>query len=142
MASEQADEFIDSLPQGVEAKARVSYAGETTSIDLECDGWKIFTDCRRWNMVAQADCDQGFGKPFMTQDIATINRTLIDKFETLLSQLSRLQTQDCTADYIRGQLNGLAFALNVTGYSGNLPKRARTNPQKSRAERSDAQIVG
>jgi hypothetical protein len=44
MASEQADEFIESLPQGVEAKARVSYAGETTSIDLECDGWKIFTD--------------------------------------------------------------------------------------------------
>jgi hypothetical protein len=53
----------------------------------------------------------------------SINRILIDKYETLLSQLSRLQPQDCTADYFRGQLNRLAFALAVTGHSGHLPKR-------------------
>jgi len=99
-------------------------------------------NCRRWNMVARAYCDQGFGNPFMTQDIATINRTLIDKYETLLSQLSRLQAKDCAADYIRGQLNGLAFALDVTGYSGHLPKGTRANLQTSRAERSGAQIAG
>jgi hypothetical protein len=99
-------------------------------------------DCTRWSKIAQAVCDQGFGKPFMTQDITTINRTLIDKYETLLSQLSRLPAQDYTADYVRRQLNGLTFALNVTGYSGHLPKRARTNPQKSRAERRNAQIAG
>jgi hypothetical protein len=46
MTSKQVNEFIGSLPQGVEAKAGVSYAGETTttSIDLESDGWKMFTD--------------------------------------------------------------------------------------------------
>src|SRR6516162_4139011 len=59
-------------------------------------------DCRRWNKIAQDDWDQGFGRTFMTHDIATITRTLIDKYETLLSQLSRLQSQDCTTDYIRG----------------------------------------
>ena len=35
MTSEQANEFIQSLPQGVEAKARVSYARETMTINLK-----------------------------------------------------------------------------------------------------------
>jgi len=80
-------------------------------------------DCRRWNHIAQGDWEQSFGRPFMTQDVATVTRTLVDKYETLLSQLSRLQAKDCAADYIRGQLNGLAFALDVTGYSGPLAKQ-------------------
>ena len=83
-------------------------------------------DCRRWNNIAQTDCDQGFEKTFMTQEAGTISRTLIDKYETLLSQLSRLPPQDCTTGYIRGQLNGLAFALRVTGYSGHLASRKGT----------------
>ena len=44
MTSEQANEFIQRLPQGVEAKARVSYARETMTINLNSDGWKMFTD--------------------------------------------------------------------------------------------------
>jgi hypothetical protein len=90
-------------------------------------------DCRRWNMVAQADCDQGFGKPFMTQDITTIYRTLIDKYETLLSQLSRLQTQDYTADYVRGQLNGSDLRAERDRLLGPSAKTSPNYPQINHA---------
>jgi hypothetical protein len=33
-------------------------------------------DCRRWNMIAQADCDQLFERTLMTRDIEMITRTL------------------------------------------------------------------